>query len=85
VSLPEVLGIVVLVLLGVVLFLVLPALAVWKARPEIRRMRQAPRLPPGEKPINGWRAMMRAADRADVHRIRPRPRSERDGTGSDRP
>jgi hypothetical protein len=70
-------GIVVLVLLGVVLFLVLPVVAVWKARPEIRRMLRPPRIPPERAPINTCRAIMRAADRADVHRIQPRPKSER--------
>jgi len=69
--------IVVLVLIGIVLFVVLPAVGIWKALPEIRRMLHAPRVRPEDAPINTSRAITRAADRADVHRIRPRDRSER--------
>jgi hypothetical protein len=78
VSLLEVVGVAVLVVIGVVLFVGLPVLAAWKALPEVRRMFRAPRLPPGRAPINTARALMHAADRADAHRVRPRPKSERE-------
>ena len=64
-------GIVLLVVIAVVLFVAVPAIAIHKAWPEICRMWRAPRVPPEDAPINTARAITRALDRADAHRVPP--------------